>query len=79
MANVNITDMPDQLFEKIKSSAKANRRSVNSEIIAWLEKTGQDTLDAEELLVRIRSNRERLTGVFLTDESILKAIDEGRP
>lgn len=31
--------LPNQLHEKVKATAKANRRSVNGEIIARLEKT----------------------------------------
>jgi len=33
MATVTVENIPDELYERLKASARANRRSINSEII----------------------------------------------
>ncbi len=38
MANVTVKNIPDNLYELLKKSAQANRRSVNSEIIICVER-----------------------------------------
>ena len=43
MANLNIRNLPDKAYKKIKGLAKQNRRSINSEIIYILN----DALDLE--------------------------------
>jgi len=35
IATVTVRNIPDELYERLKSIAEINRRSINSEIIIW--------------------------------------------
>jgi len=39
MATVTVKNIPDELYDRLKSVAEINRRSINSEIIMCIEKT----------------------------------------
>jgi plasmid stability protein len=79
MATLTIKNIPDELYQQLKQSAAQNRRSMNSEAIVCLEKAlGSTPIDREALLERIRAHRESLSGVFVTDEDLRAAKDEGR-
>lgn len=80
MATVTIKNMPDELYAQIKRRAKANRRSINSEILISLDQTlrsHQD--DVEEIIAQARVVREHTAHYLLTDEVLEQAINEGRP
>ena len=86
MANLTIRGLPDEVHLRLKESAKANRRSLNQEIIAELVHFGSDPeVDRDK---KIRANMRRanneITNIrakmkrFMTKEEIGAAIDEGR-
>src|SRR5215203_2216957 len=82
MATLTIKNLPDDLYAALSRRAKRNRRSINGEAIVQLEQGLQrDELDAEALIERIRKNREKMKGegVWLTDEFLEYAKNEGRP
>jgi plasmid stability protein len=80
MATLTIKGMPDPLYERLKESAAASHRSLNSEVIARLEQAvGSPRLGREELLARVRAVRERMGDAPLTDAWLREARDEGRP
>jgi plasmid stability protein len=80
MATITIKNVPDEIYEKIKMQARANRRSVNSEIISIFEHAVQKRTprDIQEILERARKIRE-LTAHYTTNaEEIERGINEGR-
>lgn len=42
--NMSVSDIPDELYERLKMSAKRNHRSVSNEAIACLEKATLNSL-----------------------------------
>lgn len=83
MANLTIKNIPQGLHEELKRRAAANRRSLNGEILAILER-GDDTqrerrVGADDVLRRLREVRRQMRGPGLTPEEVDHTIDEGRP
>jgi plasmid stability protein len=59
--NLSLKGVPDEVHERLKAAASANRRSLNSEIIAVLEgHVLPRRLSAQEQLAAIRAARGRL-------------------
>ena len=76
MATITL-DVPDELHERLKRSAKHHRRSVDEEAISCLEQAlGRPT--ASEFLEEIRSARAQMRNVYVTDDDLRAARDEGR-
>jgi antitoxin FitA len=79
MATLMIKNLPDALYERLKHSAARHRRSVNSEVIVCLEKVLASSLvDPATCLASIRTLRQTLATVFVTEEDLRAAKDEGR-
>lgn len=58
---MTLKGVPDELYERLKDSAAANRRSLNGEIIARLEsQLLPSRTTAQEHLAAIRATRTRL-------------------
>ena len=77
---LTIKGVPDELYERLKQTAAANRRSINSEAIVCLERSlHRPPKDPEAILARVRALRERLNVPPLTDEFLEKAKSWGRP
>lgn len=58
---LTLKNIPDEVYERLKSSAEAHRRSLNSEAIVCLESVLlPGRVNAEERLARVRALRERL-------------------
>lgn len=79
---MTIKNLPDEIYATLTRTAKRNRRSINSEAIVRLEQGLQAVEpDLEMTLARIRRNREVMKerGVWLTDEMLDLAKNEGRP
>ena len=80
MATLTIKNMPEALYERLKESAAANHRSINSEVIARLEQAlGSPRVVRAELLTRLRGVRERMGAAPLTQSWLDEARREGRP
>ena len=82
MATLTIKNLPDELYAALTKTAKRNRRSINGEAIVRLEQGLQNVEpDHEATISRIRRTREimREKGVWLTDEILDLAENEGRP
>jgi hypothetical protein len=78
MVNLTVKDLPDSLYEKIKSQARANRRLIASEVTVLLERAlGERATSEEELLQRAERLRDR-TPTRLTEEKRQKAVRRGR-
>lgn len=79
MATLTIKNLPDELYEKIKTSAAVNRRSINQEVIFLIEQVlAANAVGQETTLDEVRVLREKL-GIYVTDEEINQAKNEGRP
>ncbi|HLO14109.1 MAG TPA: Arc family DNA-binding protein [Anaerolineales bacterium] len=80
MVTVTIKNIPEDIYEKIKMQAKANRRSVNSEIISIFEHAVQKRtpIDVQEILERARKVRELTANYTITNEEIDRWKKEGR-
>jgi plasmid stability protein len=79
MATMTLKNVPDELYEQLKRSAERHRRSVNKEAITCLERALGGRPDAAELLAEIRAARARMRDVYVTDDDLRAARDEGRP
>ncbi|PSO47836.1 MAG: DNA-binding protein [Cyanobacteria bacterium SW_9_44_58] len=80
-STITLKNIPDEIYERLKQSAQANHRSINSEIIACLEKTLLSApVNREERLMRARQLRNSVQSSGNFDlEEITAAIDQGRP
>jgi plasmid stability protein len=76
---ITVKNIPENLYRKLKTSAKRHRRSLNSEIIALLEaRLAARRRSADEIIAAAGALRERTRGIRLADEDIERAIKEGR-
>jgi len=79
-ATITLKNIPDDIYARLKEAADAHHRSLNSEVIACLERTLLPArVPPQERLARARQLRQGIgAGKFGTAE-IDKAIDQGRP
>ena len=79
-ATITLKNIPDDIYTLLKEAAEAHHRSLNSEIIACLEKTLLPTrVSIEERIARARDLRQRLKDRKFKAADIAKAIDQDRP
>lgn len=80
MPSYTVKNIPDELYDRLKQSAAAHRRSINSEFLVCLQRglAGVRT-DAAQLLARLDALRERVRAEPLTDSALRTARDAGRP
>jgi plasmid stability protein len=76
--NLTLKGVPDEVYERLKTSASVNHRSLNSEIIARLEAQVLPRRTASEQLAAIRATRSRLTQTTFDHDVIDRAKREGR-
>lgn len=76
--NITIKNIPDLLYERIRSSSAANRRSINAEIIFQLEEKLMSSRSTPSL-AEIRSLRSLTQRHHLTEVEINQIKSEGRP
>lgn len=80
MATVTVKNIPDALYEKLKHSAKSNRRSINREIVVCIERSvSSRRVDPGALLADARRLRQWTQGHPIQDEAFDRAKSEGRP
>jgi plasmid stability protein len=78
MASITIKDIPTDLHQRLKTRAKAHRRSLNAEVIACLESILlPQPQDVEAEIEAAKALRESIN-VYLTQKEIDKAIEDGR-
>jgi antitoxin FitA len=79
MPSITIKNIPTELYQRLKESAQANRRSLNSEIIACIEMaTTSQVVEVEPFIQRARQLREKTARYRLTDQDFNQAKNEGR-
>lgn len=78
MANITVKNIPQELYERLKESARVSHRSLNGEIISRLERSvGSERVTVDELLVRIDRVQGSMSRTLSTGD-IRRARDEGR-
>ncbi|MCC6500170.1 MAG: Arc family DNA-binding protein [Anaerolineales bacterium] len=80
MTTITIKNIPEEIYERIKLQAKANRRSVNREIISIFEHAVQKRtpMDVKEILERTRKIRELTAQYTISNEELTRWKEEGR-
>ena len=80
MPSITVKNIPPDLYERLKQSARANRRSINGEIIVCIERAvSPQRVDPEVVIARARELRERTATYRITDEDLSAAKGAGRP
>jgi antitoxin FitA len=76
---LTLENVPDEVYTRLESAAKAHHRSVTGEALACLEQaTMPIRLSVEERLERVQKLRESLPNGGIPSEEILKIIREDR-
>jgi plasmid stability protein len=79
MATLTIRNVPAKLHKLLKESAARHRRSVNNEVICCLEKVLlAHRVDPQEFLAEVDALRKRMPNVYLAEEFLREAKNEGR-
>ena len=80
MTTITLKNIPDELYTQLKESAAKHRRSVNSEVIFWLERMlATPAIDVEATLTRARQLREEAAIYITSTEELDAMINEDRP
>ena len=80
MPTITVKNIPADLYERLKQSARANRRSINSEVIVCIERAvSHRRVDPEATLARARALREKTVAYQITDDEFNQAKTTGRP
>ena len=78
--SITVKNIPEKLYEKLKTRAESEHRSVNSEIIRILDNAlGVRPVDPADMIAIARALRAKTRGGPITDEFISRAKREGRP
>ncbi len=80
MPNLTLKNIPDKLYDCLKEAASQHHRSINSELIACLEKAYMPTRwTTEQHLANAQTLRERVKVKKLSIKEIQEFKDQGRP
>jgi plasmid stability protein len=80
MPAITVKNIPDDLYERVRRAAKANRRSINSEISVCLERQLRSrAVDPESVLARAGKLREKTMAHPISDREFSEAKAAGRP
>ena len=79
MHSITIKNIPSELYEKLKSKARVNRRSINNEVIHCIDRSLRShRIDPEEFIVRIESIHRKHTFPRITAKDLKEGIRKGR-
>ena len=79
MPAITVKNIPQDLYECLKQSAEAHRRSINSEIIVCIEQAVRyRKVDPQAMIATARQLREKTTGYRITDDAFTQAKEAGR-
>ena len=77
---ITLKNIPDEIYASLKQAAEVHHRSINSEVIACLERVLMPARpSAEEHLARARQIRDTLGAQAFSAADIAAAIEQGRP
>ena len=80
MKTLTIRGLPDEVHERLKKRAKANRRSLNQEVIAELAREAEAG-ERKDKVARVLESVEKFRAGLkqtLSAEEIREAIEDGR-
>jgi plasmid stability protein len=79
MPTLTIKNIPLELYERLKISAQTHRRSINGEVLTYLEKSLRSKrVDPDAFLNKLDVLQRDISLPFLTDETLQKMKEEGR-
>ena len=79
MPSLTIKNIPDDLYTRLKESAQAHHRSMNSEILYCVENTlGTHKINVSEHLAIARKLRLKTSSQTITDAKLTAAKSAGR-
>jgi len=79
MPALTIKNIPNELYDHLKASAQAHRRSINSELIHCLEETLMPSRpDSADVIAAARALRAQVKAKRLSAKDISAAKNEGR-
>jgi plasmid stability protein len=78
MHAIQIRNVPDELYTRLKKISKIHHRTLSGETLAILEKNLCETDSRDSLFTQISSVREEIRNTYGTSESSLKTIKEDR-
>lgn len=79
MANITVKNIPDDLYQDLKSIAATHHRSLNNEIIVCIEKAIKSKkFDKTEFLDRLAKLRNEINLPSLKDDTLNQIKNEGR-
>ena len=79
MTTFTLKGIPEELYERLKRRAAANRRSINGEMLVCLEEALRGKrVDPADMLAKVDSVRERLDTRPYTQEALDEAKRRGR-
>ncbi len=79
MVAITIKNIPAELYERVKESAKKNHRSINNELITILENSlNIQPIDIEDTLNRTKRIRELTSRYVVKDTDITRLKNKGR-
>ena len=80
MTTISLSNIPDEVFERIKAAAESNRRSVQEEIMSRIQNSLlPERKPAEKIKERIRKLHAGMEGRVFSMEELDSAKREGRP
>ena len=80
MPTITLKNIPPDLYERLKESAAANHRSINSEVITHIERGVRGRkVDPEALIARARELRRLTSRRPISDAEFATAKRAGRP
>jgi plasmid stability protein len=79
MPALTIKNIPDTIYKQLKTAAELHRRSINSEVLIYLERSLMATKTSPtERLSLIEQLRANVKPNSITPEAIEQAISSGR-
>jgi plasmid stability protein len=79
MATITVKDIPDELYAALKKKAAVHRRSVNREVIYYIEEAlSRREINVEELLGEARRIQDQIGDVPYSEGLLYKYRNTGR-
>ena len=79
MATITVKNIPPEIYEKLKLSAQQSRRSINSEIIACIERAVRSQpVNPDLLLANAQKLRAKTASYKISDSEFNRLKSEGR-
>ena len=79
MPSITVKNIPADIYERLKKSAEISRRSINSEVIACIERAVRSQqIDPDLLLFNARKLRSKTSSHPIRDDEFNRAKTSGR-